>query len=281
MNQTQFNINRVNIRKYHRVVSYASHQFVYPCIRSFSAERSKSFFFNTGRVSKDPELASFRHCRLHKCRKTPEVKEIITKTLQKYIEDLATISERDQVPELPPSHRRCHRAPATSPPPGSMPLGVEKWEEDLLGQRSCGRGCPTSVDSGRGDGARRRSRRRYSPLKNLASSKLQIHQDLPPPKSQIEVEGEAFHAPRNPLEEEVVRHSSAPPCRHGQPGGEKPHTLPATKLSPSLPQPAGRESVAGRRCFNKRERNGLLGAVGLPRCSLPLPVRPERRGTEP
>jgi hypothetical protein len=77
------------------------------------------------------------------------------------------------------------------------------------------------------------------------------------------------------------KRSSAPSCHHGQPGVEMPHTHPATKLSPSLPQPAGRELAAGRRRFYQRERNDLFGAVGPHRCSLPLPVRPGRRGAKP
>jgi hypothetical protein len=92
------------------------------------------FFLNGGGVSKDPEIASLRHCRLHKGRECPVKKKNYKYTLQKCRKDPAIQGERDRVQWPTPGHRRRRWAPATAPPPGSLPLGAERRERSLINE---------------------------------------------------------------------------------------------------------------------------------------------------
>jgi hypothetical protein len=133
--------------------------------RPLSADGISFLFFERGRVSKDPEIASLRPCRCTITNRPPESVNY-NMVLQKCEKDPRSKRETRSGPlglhlatdgvtaPWPPHHRW-----------GTRPLGAAQREKSPRSNRSSGSGCPTPIWSERGDGTSHRKPPKRSSLK--------------------------------------------------------------------------------------------------------------------
>jgi hypothetical protein len=221
------------------------------------------FFFERGRGLERPEIASLRHCRLHNGREAP-----IKEKLQEH---------PAKVQKGPCDPGRTRSGPKTNSRPPTPPLstghrstagelatwGGEEGEKPTQRGRSCGRGCPTSMGTGRGDGTqppqppvrrslknRRTTRLRTPPrparhhgARTRKGRRAPVHRGPPPDQAA------ASHQRRTPL----------PP----RPAGSSAVAYPPRNRAPTLATTAGHGCREAGRChFNWRTTRDLFDAVG-------------------
>jgi hypothetical protein len=147
------------------------------------------------------------------------------------IQSLSSLQATDVAAELrPPPHRR-----------GTCHLGWERGREACSAREAAGEDAPTSINSGRGDGSGRRSRRREAPLPRKTRAEHHLDDDLPSNMEPGRTEDGCRQRVKQQLQrKEAVSSSTAPPRHRGRLGAKQPHTHHTTLVAPSLPQPAER-----------------------------------------